>query len=232
MESSIDVLLPSLFKLAVATVCGGVIGLEREIHGRPAGLRTNALVCLASCLLIIVSRTGALAGLDRSLDFVLNVDPSRMAAGIVTGIGFLGAGAIIRVKDSFIRGLTTAAGIWFVAAVGIAIGLDAFALAGASTAIGLMVLGLLSRIERNIEDVSYRSLVVDADSAMLQEIEAALTELLAAREISVQQTSYDMDIEKKRCEITLSIRTKSRDKTSSIVRNIASIHGVSRVVWS
>ena len=110
----------SLIKLFVATALGAMVGLEREIHGRPAGLRTNALVALAACLLIVVSRTGALIGLDRSADFILAVDPARMAAGIVTGIGFLGAGAILRVKENFIRGLTTAAGIWFVAAIGIA----------------------------------------------------------------------------------------------------------------
>ncbi|MBW2278026.1 MAG: MgtC/SapB family protein, partial [Deltaproteobacteria bacterium] len=160
--------LESLLKLLLATACGAVIGLEREIRGRPAGLRTNALVCLASCLLIVISRTGALVGLEGPDNFILNVDPARMGAGIVTGIGFLGAGAILRIRESLVRGLTTAASIWFVAAIGISVGMGAFVLAAGSTVMALLLLTLLNRLARRLAAPVYRTLklsVANADRA-------------------------------------------------------------------
>ncbi len=174
MTGESAIIIESVIKIGIATIFGAIVGLEREIHGRPAGLRTNALVCMASCLLIVVSRTGAMTGLDRSQNFILNVDPSRMAAGIVTGIGFLGAGAILRVRESFVRGLTTAAGIWFVAALGIAVGIGAYIVSGAALVLGLSVLTLMTRLERRIADVAYRILVVDVDKDELESVEKSL----------------------------------------------------------
>src|SRR5690606_37309086 len=109
-------------QLTVALAAGGVIGLERSYHGRPAGFRTHALVCLASSLLMLVTlyqQAWLLPGVP--LDSV-RTDPTRMAQGIMTGIGFLGAGVIF--KDNLsVRGLTTAASIWVTAAIGILIGI-------------------------------------------------------------------------------------------------------------
>jgi putative Mg2+ transporter-C (MgtC) family protein len=232
MASAFDILWPSILKLVAATICGGIIGLEREIHGRAAGLRTNALVCLASCLLIIVSRTGALFGMDRSAGFILNVDPARMAAGIVTGIGFLGAGAILRVKDSLIRGLTTAAGIWFVAAVGVAIGLSAYVLAGGATVIALVVLGVLNRVERGIEPVSYRTLEIALATEHLASAEKRLYDLLSQNNIAIQQTSYVMDNETSKTRLTLAVRTKKNPASIELLREVAHLQGVERVSWT
>jgi putative Mg2+ transporter-C (MgtC) family protein len=231
METTFDNLWPLIVKLVAATVCGGLIGLEREIHGRPAGLRTNALVCLASCLLIIVSRTGALFGMDRSADFMLNVDPARMAAGIVTGIGFLGAGAILRVKDSLIRGLTTAAGIWFVAAVGVSIGLNAYVLAGAATIIALLVLGVLSRVERSIHEVAYRTLIVRVESDFLTDLETRAKALITERRMVVKQTAYQIDNDTGATEITLVVRTQKSFATLELVRELSRVQGVKSVIW-
>ena len=99
-----------LLKAILAILLGGVIGFEREARHRPAGLRTHILVALGSMLLTVVS-----------IQFFQNADPSRIAAGIVTGIGFLGAGSIIAARERII-GITTAATLWVIAAVGIAIG--------------------------------------------------------------------------------------------------------------
>ena len=99
-----------ILKLVVSLALGGAVGLERETHGRPAGLRTHILVCVGSTLFALCSYT--VAG--------TRFDPGRISAQIVTGIGFLGAGTIMR-QGSVVRGLTTAASIWTVAAIGVAV---------------------------------------------------------------------------------------------------------------
>ncbi|MBN2126811.1 MAG: MgtC/SapB family protein [Candidatus Diapherotrites archaeon] len=101
-----------LIKLILAALIGVVLGFEREIHGRPAGIRTHSLVCLGSALVTVVS----ISVID---------DPARIAAGIITGIGFLGAGAIFKFEDH-VAGLTTAANLWVTAAIGLAIGFGFF----------------------------------------------------------------------------------------------------------
>lgn len=121
-------LISYFLRLILACVLGGMIGLERDLHGRNAGIRTNMLVCVGATLFTIVSIS------------VQGADPSRIAAQIVCGIGFLGAGAIL--KDGFnIRGLTTAAYMWFIAAVGISCGLGQWVLSsvGAIGVLGLTI---------------------------------------------------------------------------------------------
>ena len=123
-----------LRKLVIAAILGALIGLERELAGKDPSLRTFALICLGSCLFSIVSAYTAFG--------VPNADPGRIAAQIVTGIGFLGAGAIFRSRGG-ISGLTTAALIWMTAAVGMAVGLGHELLAIFSTLVGLIaILGL------------------------------------------------------------------------------------------
>jgi putative Mg2+ transporter-C (MgtC) family protein len=125
-------------KLILAMICGGAIGVEREINRKPAGLRTNVLICFGAALYMIVSRhiSGGAA----------YTDPARLAAQVVTGIGFLGAGVIIQERGS-VKGLTTAATIFVVGAVGIAVGEGLFPLAAFSTVLIILVLGVLRKIE-------------------------------------------------------------------------------------
>ncbi|MBI2874718.1 MAG: MgtC/SapB family protein [Firmicutes bacterium] len=126
-------------RLLLAAVLGGLIGLERESHNRPAGLRTNILVCVGSAVITLVSIEGF-----GEMDGV--VDPSRVAANIVTGIGFLGAGTIMRYGGS-VQGLTTAAAIWVVAGIGMAVGTGYYWGALASTFIVIVSLLVLPRLE-------------------------------------------------------------------------------------
>ncbi|MGD2279467.1 MAG: MgtC/SapB family protein [Candidatus Omnitrophota bacterium] len=133
-----------ILRLFLSVIFGGLVGLEREVHGRAAGLRTHILVSLGAALFMI---TSLLVG--ASYGHLGNVDPSRIAAGVVTGIGFLGAGAIIRFGIS-IRGLTTAASIWAVAAIGLAAGAGLYVAAGAATLMVVIVL-FLSRLEERME---------------------------------------------------------------------------------
>ena len=120
-----------LIRLLLAVLAGGIIGFERAFHGRPAGFRTHSLVCASSSLLMLLTvfQWDLLA--DMPLE-TIRVDPTRMAQGIMTGIGFLGAGLIMKEKMT-IRGLTTAAAIWMTASIGIIIGMGLFNAAGVAT---------------------------------------------------------------------------------------------------
>ena len=120
-----------VLRLLLAGVLGGAIGLEREKTGKPAGLRTHMLICVGAALFTAVS----------IFAFEGPVDPSRVAAGVVTGIGFIGAGAIIfRTAGGYVTGLTTAATIWVVAGIGVAAGAGLYIAAAVTTAITLAVL--------------------------------------------------------------------------------------------
>lgn len=138
-------------RLIIACVLGGFIGLERESHGRPAGLRTHILVCVGSCLIMIVS-------VYAFPEFGMSRDPARLAAQVVSGIGFLGAGTIMR-EGANIRGLTTAASLWVVAGIGLAVG-SGFYLPGVVTAvIAVGTLTLLDKAERNI--VTSKTMIIE-----------------------------------------------------------------------
>ena len=129
-----------ILRLLAATAMGAVIGLEREYHAKEAGVRTHLLVALGSCLFMILS----IYGFDFMLGYDnVSFDPSRIAAQVVTGIGFIGAGTIIFQKQ-VVRGLTTAAGLWVTAAIGLACGNGMFWIALITTAIVLTSLGLIN----------------------------------------------------------------------------------------
>ncbi len=146
-------------RLLLASLLGGLIGVEREIHGRPAGFRTHLLVTVGSCLMMVVSEFFFLKYGTMQSDSVIRLDPARVAAQIVTGIGFLGAGAII--KDGHaVRGLTTAACLWVTAGIGMAVGVGFYSAALVVTAIALFNLLFLKRVEGWLNKDHYRTLVV------------------------------------------------------------------------
>ena len=133
-------------KLGLATACGAAIGIERELHDKPAGLRTNMLICVGSTLITMVSIHVALTYAERQINIA---DPGRIAAQIVSGIGFLGAGTIIQARGS-VHGLTTAATMWVLAGIGLAIGSGTYAPAIAGTAILLVTLSVLGWLENRM----------------------------------------------------------------------------------
>ncbi len=131
-------------RLILAVLLGGLIGIEREAAHKPAGLRTNILVCLGTTVFILIS-------LKAFEDYPKSpVDITRMAAGIITGIGFLGAGTILRTGRN-VQGLTSAATIWFVCAIGMATGMGYYALAIVSALLGFIILKLLAVLEVKFE---------------------------------------------------------------------------------
>jgi len=137
-----------LGRLGLAVALGGALGFEREWHGKPAGLRTHMMVALgASCFTLLA--LGLSQAVSPQATPLVRVDPTRAVHGVVTGIGFLGAGAILR-RDGGIEGLTTAGGIWLVGAVGSAVGAGYHLLAIATTALALVVLQGLGRLEHGV----------------------------------------------------------------------------------
>lgn len=131
-------------RLVLSAFFSGLIGLERQIHRRAAGLRTHILVSVGSTLIMLTS----IYIFDIYKDKV-PLDPARIAAGVITGIGFLGAGTIIRYGEE-VRGLTTAASLWVVAGVGLAVGCGFYTAALAATALVLLVLFVLRRLENTV----------------------------------------------------------------------------------
>jgi putative Mg2+ transporter-C (MgtC) family protein len=140
-------LLPNLeliTRLCLAALLGGAIGFERERLSWAAGLRTHMLVCVGSCLFMIVSAYGFMGVLEHEH---VSLDPSRVAAQVVSGIGFLGAGSIL-LRGEIVRGLTTAASLWTVAAIGLAAGGGLYLAAAAATVIILIILAGIKPLER------------------------------------------------------------------------------------
>ena len=152
-----------IIRLILASILGGIIGFEREIHGRAAGLRTNLLISLGAAVFMIISESFALSFAKHSGNPVLKADLTRIAAQIVTGIGFLGAGAIVKYGFS-IRGLTTAACIWMSAGIGMSVGAGFFELAILTTAIALFCLVILNIVERLYAKDSYYLLEIETDN--------------------------------------------------------------------
>ncbi|MBK6731578.1 MAG: MgtC/SapB family protein [Bacteroidetes bacterium] len=134
-----------IIRLSLASLFGALIGIERERKDWAAGLRTHMLVCVGSCLLMMVSAYGFSDVLGTEH---VALDPSRIAAQVVSGIGFIGAGAILFSKHGTIRGLTTAAGLWTIAAIGLATGGGMYFAAGITTIVSLIILWALQPLEQ------------------------------------------------------------------------------------
>jgi putative Mg2+ transporter-C (MgtC) family protein len=195
-------------RLAASLVVGGLIGLERSYHGRPAGFRTHSLVCLSTSLLMLVTvyETRWFPSIAQGR---ISLDPTRMAQGIMTGIGFLGAGTII--KDGLsVRGLTTAASIWTTAAIGILIGIGFYFPAVIASVLTLGTLSVFRWIESRIPAQFYAQFVVRfaRNEAMP---EAEMRRLLEDYQFTVANLNYRLDVEADFFEYQMVIRTNRAD---------------------
>jgi putative Mg2+ transporter-C (MgtC) family protein len=142
----VEPLLEFMFKIGLSILVGGLIGFEREITKHPAGLKTHILVCMGSTIFMLIS---FFTSDDTSSDTIINLDRTRIAAGVVTGIGFLGAGVIFK-EGASVKGLTTAASIWVTAAVGLLIGVSLYEVAIFVSLLIVAILFLLSYFERKV----------------------------------------------------------------------------------
>ncbi len=218
----------SLLRLALAAVLGGLIGVERELREREAGLRTHLLVALGSALFTIVGAYGFHAFLS-SGQSVVRADPTRIAAQIVTGIGFLGAGAIIR-QGLSVRGLTTAATLWVVAAVGLAAGAGYYSAAVITT--GLVLLALYP-----LRIVAYRILhrFRPEDGRLLIELPAGQPPGEVIDEIEragARINSVEVSEEADRRRLELDVVLPRDTPAPRLVARIADVEHVAAVRWS
>jgi putative Mg2+ transporter-C (MgtC) family protein len=133
--------MQDLIAMLVSTVLGTLVGFERQMGRKPSGLRTHTLVCLGSTMFVLLT-VHALREFGST-----SLDPTRIIHGVVTGVGFLGAGSIMR-QEGYVHGLTTAASIWMVAAIGTAVGVHSYALASIGTVLALIVLEVYRWVER------------------------------------------------------------------------------------
>ncbi len=199
--------------LVVALIIGGVIGLERSFHGRPAGFRTHALVCMASSLLMLVTvyQNKWLPGVPLE---AIRTDPTRMAQGIMTGIGFLGAGVIFK-EGLSVRGLTTAASIWITAAIGILIGVGFYLPAVLAAILTLTALSAFRWIEAKMPAHFYAHHFVrfDRDNVMP---EAEWTDFLKGHGFAVANMSHRLSDDGLFFEYRMMIRTNNPIQLSAL----------------
>jgi len=193
-----------LVHLVSAVLAGGCIGLERSFHARPAGFRTHALVALTSSLLMLVTLYQDQWLPELPLESV-RIDPTRMAQGIMTGIGFLGAGVIFK-EGLSIRGLTTAASIWITAAIGILTGIGFYLVAGAATLLVLGTLSVFRWIEQAMPNQIYAHHHVKFERGHTMP-EAELRQLIGAYDFSIANMSYRVSGDGRFFEYRMIIRT-------------------------
>ena len=183
-----------VFRLLAAVLVGGLIGLERSYHGRPAGFRTHTLVCTASSLLMLVTVYEAL-WFTPQLAIRVALDPTRMAQGIMTGIGFLGAGVIVK-EGMSVRGLTTAASIWITSAIGILMGIGFYFPAAVATVLTLGTLSLFRWIESQMPNQVFSHFAVRFQRESVMP-EPELRELMKAHGFKVVSLIYRLSGEGK-----------------------------------
>ena len=218
-----DVYIQILLRLVAALAAGAIIGLERSFRGRAAGFRTHALVCVASSLLMLITvyeqewftSTEGIHGV---------IDPTRMAQGIMTGIGFLGAGVIVK-EGLTVRGLTTAASIWVTAAIGILTGIGFYFAAGIGVVLTLGTLSVFRWIEGRMPTEVYANFAVrfPRDAVMP---EPALRELVAQHGFSVANLNYRLLDNGEQFEYRMVMRTLKQDNVRRLAETLNADAGV------
>lgn len=210
-------------RLLIATALGGLIGWERERNNHPAGFRTHILVCVGSTLIMLISTYGFSPFMEESQ---VRFSPDRIAAQVVSGIGFLGAGTILR-QGFTVSGLTTAASLWVVAAIGLAVGCGLHFEAALTTVIALVSLELLNRVEgilfhrRHLKVVRIQT--VDQPGVL-----GELTTLMGRMGISIRQVQVD-EGEESEVEIIFTLRFPAEKQIPEMIEVARTVAGVKSV---
>ena len=218
-------------RILLAFIAGFVIGFERSERGRPAGLRTTILTSVVAALVMIISEKLFVEGGVTVGNAAWRPDPARLGAGVLTGIGFLGAGTIMR-QENIIRGVTTAACLWFVTALGLAFGSGEYVVGLLGLAVGLIALFVLPRLESHIHAERYATLAVtEALDGLGEDDLRKRVEVLGAH-IKAVKLSYDF--EKKQKKIVFELRLKKPllyDTCRKLLAELAHCPGVTQASW-
>jgi putative Mg2+ transporter-C (MgtC) family protein len=213
-----------LFRLVLAAVLSGLIGYEREFHGRAAGFRTHILLCVGSTLVMLTSM--------HIFDIYYTkapVDPARIAAGIVTGIGFLGAGTIMHSRSS-IRGLTTAASLWVVAGIGMGVGSGLYFGSIATTIIAIVTLLLFGRLEHAmIRKDWYKTLVVEARESVDQI--KSIREVISGYGSDITDFELDHNDEGALMVLRIGLKLRNTHHSNQIIEDVGKLDGVKIAKW-
>ena len=213
-------------KLLLAALAGGLVGLEREKHGRPAGLRTNLLVAVGSCVMMIISEAFYLKYGIFDAQSTLRLDPSRVAAQIVTGIGFLGAGVILK-EGASVRGLTTAASLWAVSGLGMAFGMGFFSLGAIATALVLASLTFLKKLDPIMKKDRFLTLSITAlnRDGLLEELLTVFDE----SDLEVSDISSYLDFAADELFYQLVITQQERRIGQELMEKIKHLEGIKKI---
>ncbi len=204
---------------ALAVIFGGAIGLQRERADRAAGLRTHSLVCLGSTVFALVSFLYASS--------TGGFDPFRIAASVVTGIGFIGAGAIFR-QGSLVKGVTTASSIWISAAIGISLGMKLFYLSLLTTVLGFLILSIGKFFEDRVLKIHKYSISITL-SYHFKEIEE-INHLVSAKKNKIIFQRYELDESQGQIILNFTVLSKEKNYSSKIIQSLREIKEVERVV--
>ncbi len=208
----------TILRLVLGALIGGIIGLEREIHGRAAGFRTQLIVCVAAVLIMVVSQNYYFY--IHNLDSSLRIDPARISAGALIGIGFLGAGVIIK-SGYAVRGLTTAASIWVVSAIGLAIGGGLYFEGVLTGIITILALVVLRHVEKKIKIVKFKT--VSVSTPLTEETaEETIKSMLLNHEFSIHTIDYKKDHLTNEFIYNFTVSTKNSGSTKNIFRELSS----------
>lgn len=217
-----------ILRIVLSAVIGGLIGIEREANNRPAGLRTHILVSVGSTLIMLVS----IDGFYDSVFGYRSGDPARLAAQVVSGVGFLGAGTIMRTGHN-IKGLTTAASLWVCAGIGLAIG-NGYYLGGIFTAaIALLALMTLGTFEKRVFRGKYKTLEITSTNrpGLIGEIGTLLGKYnITIKDISIQSSEYEDD-ENEILETTFMIKIPNTFRPESFFSEIYQINGILKAIF-
>ena len=213
-----------LFRLVLAAMLSGAIGFEREFHGRAAGFRTHILLCVGSTLVMLTSMH-----IFDIYSSKVAADPARIAAGVITGIGFLGAGTIMHSKSA-VRGLTTAASLWVVAGIGLAVGSGMYYGAIVTTLLTVITLMLFSKLE-------YVMIRKDWYKTIIIETKEGVDQLKAIREIITDRKSEitDFEVDKARDGVNMVLKVGLKlnqiRTADQIIDDLSHLDGVKHVKW-
>ncbi|WP_394841670.1 MgtC/SapB family protein [Pendulispora brunnea] len=215
-------------RIVSGAVLGAVIGYERDRHGRPVGLRTHLLVALTSATFMVVSSQFAYYQHFAQGEGI-EVDASRIAASVVSGIGFLAGGAILRTGLS-VQGLTTAAGLWLVTAIGLCAGAGMYVESVAATAVGITALWLLRRLEDKDDHVASRRVTVVFGDEAEGDSMARIMDVVSKLGATVRDVEYSRRLDtKKRTTLTFDVKLPLRVTMGELVDTIERHPGVKRV---